>query len=700
MRARSTRFALFMAVSALTMCAAHTFSDKASAAVSGPEAASRAREVLSNRCFRCHGANGAARKNVFVLDRNRLLSSKIVIPGQADSLLLQVVETGAMPFGGPKLAEQERTALRDWVLAGAPDWEDGRPPVSTFISESAILRLINQDLSNSDERARPYLRYFSFAHLHNARVPAAELRTYREALSKLINSLSWSPQVTSPSAIDPAQSIFRIDLRDYNWTAATWSAVLALYPYSAVTDEAVPILERTGVNIPYVRADWFVASASASPLYHQVLGLPATAQELERQLGVDVLRNIAEEKNVVRGGVRNSGVSRNNRVLERHISTHGAYWKSYDFRGSLDEQSIFKNPLIFRPAGGEIIFNLPNGLQAYFLAGPRGERLDRAPVNIVADHNNPDSPIVQNGRSCMSCHYDGIQLFKDNVREVVSATSLVSFDREKALAIYPEQSRLNKLFASDAARFRNAIDQAGVQRANSALTEPINALYHRYIADLSVEEAAAETGMDEKQFQARVSRNERLISLGYGQLTVSNGGMKRDIWERHFGDLARELELGANIPPRVIRTAFQPVPVTRNSLIPGAAGPLSNPSEALRGARTIFIMSRSGYFHADDLAGELAKRALFQQTGIAITKDRNEADLVIDVDRAVFTTEFPYSLIDRRTNTVVAAGRVNSLFGTVAGKIANELMRKLEAAWTGSVERGFSPRAFQPSGRS
>src|SRR5437868_7414493 len=102
MRARSTRFALLMAVSAVTVCSSDLFSDKASAAVSGPEAASRAREVLSNRCFRCHGANGAARKNVFVLDRNRLLSSKIVIPGQADSLLLQVVETGAMPFGGPK----------------------------------------------------------------------------------------------------------------------------------------------------------------------------------------------------------------------------------------------------------------------------------------------------------------------------------------------------------------------------------------------------------------------------------------------------------------------------------------------------------------------------------------------------------------------------------------------------------------------
>ncbi|HKS40525.1 MAG TPA: hypothetical protein VJX74_07900, partial [Blastocatellia bacterium] len=28
----------------------------------------RARDILKQRCFQCHGANGIARKNVFVLD--------------------------------------------------------------------------------------------------------------------------------------------------------------------------------------------------------------------------------------------------------------------------------------------------------------------------------------------------------------------------------------------------------------------------------------------------------------------------------------------------------------------------------------------------------------------------------------------------------------------------------------------------------
>ena len=57
----------------------------------------------------------------------------------------------------------------------------------------------------------------------------------------------------------------------------------------------------------------------------------------------------------------------NNRMVERHRSIHGAYWKSYDFAGSVGAQNIFNHPLDFTHDGGEVIFNLPNGLQGYYL---------------------------------------------------------------------------------------------------------------------------------------------------------------------------------------------------------------------------------------------------------------------------------------------------------------------------------------------
>src|SRR5206468_10279349 len=60
---------------------------------------------------------------------------------------------------------------------------------------------------------------------------------------------------------------------------------------------------------------------------------------------------------------------------------------SYDFRGSQGEQNIFRDPLTLHPNGGEFIFNLPNGMQGYFIADAEGRRLDKAPIDIVADRS-------------------------------------------------------------------------------------------------------------------------------------------------------------------------------------------------------------------------------------------------------------------------------------------------------------------------
>jgi hypothetical protein len=91
-------------------------------------------------------------------------------------------------------------------------------------------------------------------------------------------------------------------------------------------------------------------------------------------------------------------------------------------------------------------------------------------------------------------------------------------------------------------------------------------------------------------------------------------------------------------------------------------------------------MSRSGFFNPSDFANELLKKPDFAEMGLTITKDRNAADLVIEVDRLVFTTHFPYVVVDPKNNSVVASGEVNSLFGTVPAKIANAFTRQLKAA--------------------
>src|SRR5262249_59570863 len=108
--------------------------------------------------------------------------------------------------------------------------------------------------------------------------------------------------------------------------------------------------------------------------------LPGTDPELQKWPRTAPAEDIRLER-VVRAGFNGSGVSRNNRLIERHEAGGVVYWKSYDFASNTGRQNLFARPLGpggegVRPDGGEIIFNLPNGLQGHVLTDAQGRRLD------------------------------------------------------------------------------------------------------------------------------------------------------------------------------------------------------------------------------------------------------------------------------------------------------------------------------------
>jgi len=667
--------------------------------------AQRVKAIFAERCFQCHGLNGKAAKNVFALDRARLVQSRVVIPGDAASPLLKAVESGTMPLGGPELSAEDKAAVRDWILAGAPDWPDPNSDDAgnrAYISESSLLSTIADDLERTAPRDRPYIRYLSLASLRNAGTPEEELESHRLAIAKLVNSLSWRPVITTPTTIDAARTLFRIDLRDYLWTEAMWRRVLTDYPYALILPESERVARLSGEIVAYVRGDWFVAAASTPPLYHELLGLPHSVAELERRLGVDTARQLAEEKYVMRAGVRSSGVSQNNRALERHVSPFGAFWRSYDFRSNLGDQNIFANPLRLNAAGGEFIFNLPNGLQAYFLADAQGRRIDTAPLEIVSDRNQPDDPLIRNGRSCISCHFAGMKSFRDDVRPAIQRQGLPPGDLDRALALYVPQDAIDRAVTEDESRFLRAEDKLGGKYAKgapdtNAQTEPINALSRRFQSELPMALAAAEAGLEARDFYERIRWNSRLNSLGLGQLLAPGGAVKRDVWEKHYGDVARELQLGVHLPGQQLaarwdstraNAAFfsnstrqrfaQAAPAPRTS---GGGSVQNESSDLLRSARTFFIRSDTVYLRPESLENALRGRADFQSLDIAIVKDRQAADLVIDLNRPLFTFDFTYSVTHRQSSRLVASGKVTAFDGNgAAPKIAKELVKQIQSA--------------------
>ena len=389
---------------------------------------------------------------------------------------------------------------------------------------------------------RAFARYFTMTHLYNAGESVRILQEYRKALNKLVNSLSWGSTVTNPQPIDPQETIFYIDLRHYEWDRNDgWRQIEGAYPYHIPFDapEQTALKAQLGrlqtemkADIPSVHVDWFVAQASLPPLYHDLLDLPLTDRELETRLEVDVIRNISNAPGVRvwRAGTNSSGVSASNRILERHTSRYGAYWKSYDFAGSVGTQNIFTHPLSFTHDGGEVIFNLPNGLQGYYITNPSGFRLDDAPINIVSNPAASD-PTVRNGLSCFGCHTKGMNTFEDQVRAVIESNTNPAYNKAQALRLYVEKLEMDVLLQEDMDRYRVALEATGgmvddiepIQRFHEVFQGPVDAAY-----------AAAVVGLETEVFLEKIRENVGLQNIGLLVLDTPNGSMKRDAWTSSF----------------------------------------------------------------------------------------------------------------------------------------------------------------------
>ncbi|HMF11925.1 MAG TPA: c-type cytochrome domain-containing protein, partial [Gemmataceae bacterium] len=507
-----------------------------------------AKAILQANCAGCHGGGKSAKGGFgFVLDRDLLVSRLLVTPGQASqSDLFLRIQQGEMP---PQSAKQrpspaEVKILQRWIDAGAPAFDAARTPAK-MLSPAEVTESILADLEGLDPRRRRFTRYLTLSHLAYAGRPAKDLETTREAAGKLLNSLSWHPRISLPEPVDADATILRIDLRAYQWSAAIWEKLAAAYPYRLQTlGTSKTFAGHTGTEVAALRADWFVATASRPPFYHDLLQLPSADRALERLLHVDVVGDIQDD-NVLRAGFNDSGVSKNNRLLERHDAAYGTLWRSYDFANNSGRQNLFEHPLgpnagatSFQPAGGEMIFHLPNGLQAYMLVDAKGQRIDKGPIEIVADPRRPDQR-VETGISCMSCHARGLLFKADQLRGHVEKNAQVFGKQvvDTVRATHPRQARFKAQIDEDNIRYLKALEKFGVRDPDQ---EPINLVTLRFEATLDGRTAAAELGLRIEEWGAFLHQNPDEARL-FGGLLVAGGTVQRAVFQEHFPKLARRL---------------------------------------------------------------------------------------------------------------------------------------------------------------
>ena len=559
--------------------------------------ADQAALILKERCSRCHGGS-AKQAGMDVLSRENLVQLRgdvgsqfaFVVPGSVEkSQLLGALEGDYMPQQGSPEAKamtaDERALIRKWVEAGAPF---PKRRVVEFISDKQVLSAIREYLLKAKADDRQYLRFYTFTHLkNNESVSEYDLRLYRAALAKAVNSLSQERDIHLPQVLPATgDSVYVIDLRKLGWDRRNlWGQILRHYPYGLkydyVKDEDLKQLGKdvallAGGDLAYLRADWFVVTATQPPLYHVMLDIPDHLNALlaKDRLNINLTNNFVKD-NIQRSGYAKSGVSKQNRLLERNTSTATPYfWISWDFLPRRAKGDLVRFPLgpvfegnpyrkqAFEHDGGEIIWSLPNGLQAYMLVKADGTRIDSGPVEVVFDRSAIlGTPSIINGISCMYCHRDGmIKEFRDEIR---GADALGGDAREKVLKIYPPHEEMQKLVQQDQDIFMRALERVigpilktgnDAKKSISEFPEPVGKVAEMYSRDLTPREIALELGIEKPELlQAKIDANRELLRYGLGTIVQKPPGtIKREKWDSRDGtslmqDVSVELRLGTPI---------------------------------------------------------------------------------------------------------------------------------------------------------
>jgi hypothetical protein len=94
-------------------------------------------------------------------------------------------------------------------------------------------------------------------------------------------------------------------------------------------------------------------------------------------------------------------------------------------------------------------------------------------------------------------------------------------------------------------------------------------------------------------------------------------------------------------------------------------------------AKSIRVESHTGYMKREQLEAALQKHPELGPWGLELTRDAKKAELTIQVTRAHFQTKFPFSVV-AKDQTIVFAGEVDSIGGTVFEKVAKQVLEKME----------------------
>ena len=105
--------------------------------------AQQAYAIFQQNCLNCHGQHGAFTEEI-IIEHTALIENGTVIPGNPDGseFYRRLIETAVekwMPLGQPPLPPASINTIRQWIQAGATDWDAFPKSDSSFITPDEML---------------------------------------------------------------------------------------------------------------------------------------------------------------------------------------------------------------------------------------------------------------------------------------------------------------------------------------------------------------------------------------------------------------------------------------------------------------------------------------------------------------------------------------------------------------------------------
>lgn len=359
-----------------------------------------------------------------------------------------------------------------------------------------------------------------------------------------------------------SDTLWWIDIRDYNWTEKSWELVSQLDAYFVepiVPHDKYGYLRLLAGNA-ILRADWFIVHASdvtrqsdrgidtnvyKTLLYSQV-DIPKTLKELELNVfNIDLAkaRQLGNEYGVV--VTKSKAVAQHNRMLFGYRTQLGWYYRSYDVKfqeGLRDYVEAFpqykgKPPTVFD--GGEVFGSNQVFMQIYDLYNDKEELADFADPTLVRHMTDIIGDArVRTPHSCYDCHAAGPIPSENTLQEFIELNAKLKLPKKS------DKYRVDRAFLSG--KFAESIVDNQVIFARAlkkinGLTPDENAsiymdIVYWYNQPITLEQAAWECGVSVDTYKSRMLDGKPVVGNGIvpGRIALMlNKGepIPRSIWE-------------------------------------------------------------------------------------------------------------------------------------------------------------------------